>query len=166
MRPVLLLLIACAWESQSGAPGPDNGNEPGGAAEVATTVVVNGQAEVLEEDLEQLERPLTSVVSFEIDDGMLMERLTGRLTCKGCSAPFHKTFNPPQEAGVCDDCGADLYTRDDDTEPAVAARLDEYHDKTAPLLGYYETRGLLRSVDAAQPVDGVSGALERALEDR
>ena len=124
------------------------------------------QAEVLEEDLEQLERPLTSVVSFEIDDGMLMERLTGRLTCKGCSAPFHKTFNPPREEGVCDDCGAELYTRDDDTEPAVAARLDEYHDKTAPLLGYYEKRGLLRSVDAAQPVDGVSGALERALEDR
>jgi len=124
------------------------------------------QAETLDGDLSRMQRPLTAVVSFEIADGMLTERLTGRLTCRDCSAPFHVAFSPPEQEGVCDSCGGVLCTRDDDTEQAVGARLSEYRDKSAPLLDFYETRGLLCGVDAAQPVDGVSTALERALEDR
>lgn len=124
------------------------------------------QAESLDGDLSRMQRPLASVISFEIDDEMLMERLTERLTCRACSTPFHRTFNPPQQEGVCDACGGELYTRDDDTGQAVATRISEYRDKTAPLLDYYETRGLLRGVDAAQSVEGVSAALESALEDR
>lgn len=124
------------------------------------------QAEALDGDLGRMQRPLSSVIAFEVEDGVLVTRLAGRLTCEGCGAPFHASFNPPTRAGLCDACGGNLATRDDDTEEAVTARLREYRDKTAPLLDYYETRGLLRSVDAAQTVEEVSAALERALEDR
>jgi len=124
------------------------------------------QAETLTGDLGRMQRPLTDVISFELEDDCLKERISGRLTCKQCKSPFHRTLNPPTNDGVCDACGGELYTREDDREEAVDARLGEYRDKTAPLLQYYGDRGLLRVVDASGSVDDVSRALERVLEDR
>jgi len=124
------------------------------------------QAETLTGDLGRMQRPLTDVISFDLDDDRIRERICGRLTCRECKSPFHRTLNPPSEDGVCDGCGGELYTRDDDREEAVGARLGEYRDKTAPLLRYYGDRGLLRMVDASGSVDDVFRALERVLEDR
>lgn len=125
------------------------------------------QAEVLDTMLEGLGRKITKVVSFDVADEVLVERLTGRLTCKSCGAIFHRSLNPPAVEGTCDSCGADaLYQREDDREEKVSARLKEYREKTAPLLDYYEERGLLASVNGTQPIDQVRAALEGLLEDK
>jgi len=125
-----------------------------------------GQARTLDGDLERMQRPLSGVVSFEIETEVVVQRLGGRLTCRSCGAIFHKKNHPPQVEGVCDACGGELYVRADYSDEAIAARLDQYRDKTAPLLAYYEQRSLVFAVDAAETVEEVSGALEKGLEDR
>jgi adenylate kinase len=124
------------------------------------------QAEVLEGDLKRMARPLTMVISFAAPDAVILERLTGRLTCRTCGAVYHIRFHPPASDNVCDVCGGSLYVRDDDRKEAVQARLDEYRVKTAPLLDFYGSRGLLRPIDATQSVTDVSAALEGLLEGR
>lgn len=125
-----------------------------------------GQARTLDSDLERMQRPLSRVISFEIATAAVVERLGGRLTCKDCGAIFHRKHQAPAKEGVCDSCQGSLYVRDDDTDDAIAARLDQYREKTAPLIAYYEQRGLLSGVDAAHAVETVADALERCLEDR
>jgi adenylate kinase len=123
------------------------------------------QAESLDGDLRRMGRSLAAVVSFEIPESMLLERLTGRITCRSCGAMFHRRFNPPAVSGVCDVCGGgDLYTRSDDTEEAVRRRLDEYHQKTAPLVAYYRDRSILVEIDASGPIEAVQASLEKTLE--
>jgi len=125
-----------------------------------------GQARTLDGDLERLQRPLTGVISFEIATEVVVERLGGRLTCRDCGAIFHRGFQPPAEDGICDSCKGALYVRDDDSDTAITARMDEYRDKTAQLLAYYGQRGLVSGIDAAHEVETVASALERCLEDR
>jgi len=124
------------------------------------------QAEVLAGDLERMERALRAVVHFSIQDQLLVERLAGRLTCRGCGAVFHRKSNPPRVEGICDPCGGDLYTRDDDGEETVRSRLQTYRDATAPLLGWYEKQGLICEIDADRSIDAVRTALEKAVEGR
>jgi adenylate kinase len=95
------------------------------------------------------------VVNFDIPDAVALERLGGRLVCRQCGVNYHKTFNPPHNAAVCDACGGEVYTRDDDREEAVAKRLEVYHDQTSPLIDYYRRGGLLIDVDARPGVDQV-----------
>ena len=122
------------------------------------------QAEALDEMLEVFKRKLTAVVSFDVPVDALKERLGGRLTCRSCGAQFHKVFNPPAKAGVCDHCGgSDLYVRKDDSPEAIEQRLTEYEEKTAPLIAHYEGQGLLRHVDASGPIEQVRAALESCL---
>jgi adenylate kinase len=104
------------------------------------------------------------VVNFDIPDGAVLERLGGRLVCRQCGVNYHKTFNPPQKAGVCDACGGEVYTRDDDREEAVAKRLEVYRDQTAPLIDYYRNQGLLVDVDARPAVDQVVENFKKAVE--
>lgn len=125
------------------------------------------QAESLDGDLRRMKRGLQAVVSFEIPDALLLDRLTARLTCRSCGAVFNRKLNPPKVAGRCDACGSpDLYTRDDDRPEAVGARLEEYRKKTAPLLEHYGKRGLVLSIDASKPIAEVQTELERKLKDR
>ncbi|RRJ62121.1 adenylate kinase [Paenibacillus oralis] len=114
------------------------------------------QAESLEELLQEMGRKLDHVINLKVDRNKLLARLTGRRICKSCGATYHVIFNPPKQEGVCDKCGGELYQRSDDTEEHVGTRLDEYINKTAPLLKFYEEKGLLRQVDGEQEIDAVS----------
>ncbi len=95
------------------------------------------------------------VVNFDIPDLSVVERLSGRRVCRGCGANYHVLFQKPAKAGVCDACGGELYTRDDDKEEAIQKRLEVYRAQTAPLIDYYRTKGLLSDVDARPLVDEV-----------
>lgn len=121
------------------------------------------QAEALSEMLDKRGLKLDSVVCLEADSAELIRRLSGRRTCKVCMAPYHVTFNPPKREGVCDKCGGELYQRDDDKEEAIKARLITYEKQTAPLIKYYEARGLLRRIDGLGPVDEVYTRIREAL---
>ncbi|GGG11034.1 adenylate kinase [Paenibacillus aceti] len=114
------------------------------------------QAEALEDLLSGLGRKLEHVINLKVDRDKLMARLTGRRICKSCGSTYHVIFNPPAQEGVCDKCGGELYQRSDDNEESVGTRLDEYINKTAPLLKFYEDKDLLRQVDGEQEIDSVS----------
>jgi adenylate kinase len=91
---------------------------------------------------------LDMVVNFVATDEVILHRLTHRLVCRNCATIFHKIEMPPKVEGVCDKCGGELYTRDDDKPEAVKERLRVYHEKTAPLIKYYTEKGILKKVDA------------------
>jgi adenylate kinase len=103
------------------------------------------------------------VINFDIPDGLVLERLGGRRICRQCGVNYHKTFNPPQKDDVCDACGGEVYTRDDDREAAVTERLEVYRGQTAPLIDYYRERGLLTNVDARPAVDQVVENFRKAV---
>ncbi|MCE5172584.1 adenylate kinase [Paenibacillus profundus] len=121
------------------------------------------QAEALDEILEQLNRKLNHVIDLSVDRNLLLARLTGRRICKSCGATYHVMFNPPKQEGVCDKCQGELYQRSDDSEEKVGTRLDEYINKTAPLLEYYENKGLLRQVDGEKEIDTVTSEIVSLL---
>ncbi|MFB5268970.1 adenylate kinase [Paenibacillus enshidis] len=114
------------------------------------------QAEALDEILGRLSTKLDHVVDLKVDRDRLMARITGRRICKTCGATYHMIFNPPKVEGICDKDGGELYQRSDDNEESVGKRLDEYSNKTAPLLTFYENKGLLRQIDGEQDIDAVS----------
>ena len=114
------------------------------------------QAEALDDILTSMSRKLDHVIDLKVDRDLLLARLTGRRICKSCGATYHVIFNPPQQSGVCDKCSGELYQRSDDSEEKVGTRLDEYINKTAPLLAYYEAKGLLRQVDGEKEIDTVT----------
>ncbi|OPG96796.1 adenylate kinase [Chryseobacterium mucoviscidosis] len=114
------------------------------------------QAEALDGILDRLNSGLDHVINLKVDRNKLLARLTGRRICKNCGATYHVVFNPPKQEGICDKCGGDLYQRSDDNEESVGTRLDEYINKTAPLLTFYENKDLLRQMDGEQDIDQVS----------
>ena len=119
-----------------------------------------GQAEALDASGAAIDR----VLEIDVPETEIVGRLTGRLTCRGCNAMFHKTFSPPEAAGVCDSCGGELYQRDDDTEATVRNRLSVYAEQTAPLVGYYRERGTLVTVKSAGSPDEVFERVVAVLE--
>ncbi|MHB8341191.1 MAG: adenylate kinase [Mycobacteriales bacterium] len=120
------------------------------------------QAEVLDDILREVgPTKLDVVLELVVDDDEVVRRLSGRRTCRSCNRVWHVDFDPPDDEGVCDDDGAELYQRDDDLEETIRHRLDVYADQTAPLVAFYAARGLLIGIDATGPVDDVT---ERALE--
>ncbi|KQY85800.1 adenylate kinase [Paenibacillus sp. Root52] len=114
------------------------------------------QAEALDGILDRLNSGLDHVINLKVDRNKLLARLTGRRLCKDCGATYHVVFNPPKQEGICDKCGGELYQRSDDNEESVGTRLDEYINKTAPLLTFYENKALLRQMDGEQDIDQVS----------
>jgi len=121
------------------------------------------QAEALDRMLRERGTPLERVVFFEVSRPELLRRLTGRRVCRGCGTGFHVVSAPPKVAGRCDNCGGELYQREDDAEGPVAKRLDVYESQTAPLLGYYRGQGLLTSVPGEGAMDHVGASIRRAL---
>lgn len=114
------------------------------------------QAQGLDRLLGELGRTLSGVVYFQIDDEVVVSRLSGRRTCAACGTPFHVDSKPPKVEGVCDTCGStDLVQRDDDQPETVRKRLATYHEQTAPLIDYYESRGLLRRIDADGDIEAI-----------
>jgi adenylate kinase len=104
------------------------------------------QAEALEKTLGALRAQLDSVVSLEVPTEDLVLRIAGRRTCRNCGAMYHVRFSPSKTDGRCDACGGPTYQRDDDREETVRRRLTVYAEQTAPLIDFYEARGLLRRV--------------------
>ena len=123
------------------------------------------QAEALDLLLAERGRSLDHVIELEADEDALVERIAGRLSCANCCASYHDRFHPPTQAGTCDICGSHEFTRrPDDNEQTVRRRMAEYRAKTAPILPYYEQRGLVRRVDGMQSVDEVARQIEAILD--
>lgn len=100
---------------------------------------------------------LDAVIELAVDDGVLVERISGRYTCSNCGAGYHDENLKPETAGVCDKCqGTDFKRRPDDRAETVVDRLQTYYKETAPLVGYYYAKGLLRSVDGMADIDDVT----------
>jgi adenylate kinase len=123
------------------------------------------QAEALDLLLSERGRKLDRVIELEVDEDALVARITGRFSCAVCGAPYHDTFKRPKVDGTCDVCGShDFKRRPDDNEETVRTRLAEYRAKTAPILPYYEERGLVSRVDGMAAVDEVADAIEAVLD--
>lgn len=122
------------------------------------------QAEALSGMLNDLGLTLDAVVNIEVPDSLLVERAEGRRVCRGCGATYHIKFNPPKVDAVCDKCGGELYQRSDDTAAKVSVRLQEYHGKTAPVLGYYRDKGLVKTVNGDQPMEVVTAAIKNVVK--
>ena len=103
------------------------------------------------------------VVSIEISDEVIMERMSGRRVCEHCGASYHLVAVPPKQEGVCDKCGGKLVQRKDDAPETVKARLEVYHKETEPLKAFYAQRGLLKSVENQATVAETSQVILRAL---
>lgn len=122
-----------------------------------------GQAQSLEELLKKMELALDCVLSIQVPEKLIIERLAGRRTCKICGALYHLDFGPPKVQGICDRCGGELYQREDDREETIAARLKVYDSQTAPLVNYYRERGILRNVDGVGTVEEIHKRIIQAL---
>lgn len=122
------------------------------------------QADALGIMLASAGRGIDHVISLTVDNEELLQRVIGRLTCKGCGRGYHKLFDPPAQDGVCNYCSAELFQREDDKEETMRARLDTYQVQTAPLIGYYEAKGLLRSINGLGSIQEISDALIAVLE--
>ena len=103
------------------------------------------------------------VVNFDIPDSGVLERLGGRRVCRKCGFNFHTIFNKPKVENVCDKCGGEVYTRDDDRPEAVQKRLEVYRAQTAPLIDFYRKQGILVDIDASPMVDEIVVNFKRVL---
>ncbi|MGN6155275.1 MAG: adenylate kinase [Sphingomicrobium sp.] len=123
------------------------------------------QAEALDLLLTDRGQKLDHVIELEVDEEALVERITGRFSCAKCGAPYHDTYKRPKVEGTCDVCGShEFKRRPDDNEQTVRTRLAEYRAKTAPILPYYEERGLVRRVDGMASVEAVAEAIDAILD--
>jgi adenylate kinase len=123
------------------------------------------QAEALDLLLDERGRKLDHVIELAVDEEALVDRITGRFTCGECGAGYHDTFHKPRQAETCDVCGAhDFRRRPDDNEETVRNRMAEYRAKTAPILPYYEARGLVSRVDGMADMNAVSAQIAAVLD--
>jgi adenylate kinase len=124
------------------------------------------QAEYLEKLLGTLGRRIDRVVSYEVAEEMVVERISGRRSCPQCGAVFHVSANPPRRTGYCDKDGASLVQRDDDKPENVKKRMQEYADKTWPLKRFYQERKLVAEIDGVGTPEGILAATRAVLDGR
>lgn len=122
-----------------------------------------GQARALDEALAERNENLNAVVYLGVSEETIVERMAGRRSCPNCGRVYHVTNLPPRQEGRCDDCGAELLAREDDRPETVRARLQTYRQQTAPLIDYYESRGLLVRVDGEGTPEEVRARLFEKL---
>jgi len=113
------------------------------------------QADALKHMLVCMNMSIEHVVSMAVDKEELLQRITGRRTCRLCGKGYHVVFDPPSVSGRCDECSGELFQRDDDQEETMRKRLDVYEDQTAPLITYYENESLLRSIAGVGSIDDI-----------
>ena len=118
-----------------------------------------GQAEAID----QAGITFDHVLSIEISDGEIEERMSGRRVCQSCGAPYHVKAKPPKTEGVCDACGGQLVQREDDRAETVRRRLAVYHEETEPLKGFYESKGILAPVANQDTIEGTNRVIMEAL---
>jgi adenylate kinase len=107
---------------------------------------------------------IDAVVNVDVDTSILVDRLTGRRTCKNCNAMYHMVFNPPKQEGVCDACGGELYQRSDDNEETVTKRVKTYNENTAPLIDYYKETGKVKDVNGQGGIDEIFQNILKVLK--
>jgi adenylate kinase len=122
------------------------------------------QATALDEALARQGRVIDKVVYIQAPEDELLSRLSGRWNCRQCGSVYHERFQPPREAGRCDQCGGELYQRDDDKPETARRRLEVYAQQTAPLIDYYRERGKLLEIDGNKSVEDVAENLLAAVE--
>ena len=124
------------------------------------------QAELLATSLARRGGGISQVFFLDAPRNVLVERLTGRRTCRKCGANYHVVNIPPKKTGICDVCGGELYQRPDDREETILNRLEVYSRETEGLIALYERQGLMVRVDYAQPADKLASDIARALQSR
>ena len=134
-------------------------------ADCANGFILDGVPRTLPqaEALDQAGVKFDHVVSIEISDETIEERMSGRRVCQACGAPFHIKSRPPKVEGVCDACGGKLVQRADDQLETVRHRLEVYHSETEPLKGYYENKGILTAVDNQPTIEDTTRVIVEAL---
>jgi adenylate kinase len=123
------------------------------------------QAQALDKILTKQSKSIDHAILVDVPDEELVARLSGRRTCRNseCGRMYHVMFNPPKKEGVCDACGSELYQRDDDSEATIRERLTVYNNQTAPLIDYYDNKGLLRRVKGVGPIEEIFAKIEKVL---
>lgn len=122
------------------------------------------QAEALEALLAKRHRSLDHVIELAVDEDALVERIIGRFSCARCGAPYHDIYKLPKVSETCDVCGShEFKRRPDDNEATVRTRMAEYRAKTAPILPFYQERGILARVDGMAPVEEVAAQIDSIL---
>lgn len=115
------------------------------------------------ETMEEMGVEIDCALSIEISDEVIVQRMSGRRTCKDCGQTFHIVSNPPKTEGVCDACGGELHVRKDDAPETVKARLEVYHRDTEPLKLFYAQRGKLKTVENQNTIEATTAEIKKAL---
>ncbi|MBL9054365.1 MAG: adenylate kinase [Tabrizicola sp.] len=141
------------------------------APDLAKGVILDGfprtavQAQALDRLLADAGQKITAAISLEVDDEAMVARVAGRFTCAGCGEGYHDEFKQPAKAGVCDKCGGTGFKRRaDDNAETVRERLTAYHAQTAPLITYYDGKGVLERLDAMGPIADIRQALAAIVQ--
>lgn len=121
------------------------------------------QGSALAAILDKLGMKLDGVINIEVDEAVLIPRLTGRRICRKCGSSYHMIFNKPEQEGVCGQCGGELYQRTDDNVETAQNRLNVYNSQTEPLIKFYQEQGLLKRINGDQPIDKVFADIMKAL---
>jgi adenylate kinase len=124
------------------------------------------QADALKKMLAGLGKSIEHVISIEVDKEELLGRITGRRTCRLCGKGYHVAFDPPKVDGKCDECGGELYQRDDDREETMRKRLTVYDEQTAPLIAYYSRESLLRTIKGIGSIEDIQRSILNIVEGR
>lgn len=123
------------------------------------------QAAALDKLLVAKRKKLDAVIEMRVDDGLLVERISGRFSCAKCGAGYHDKHKPTRMPGVCDSCGSQQFSRRaDDNAETVKNRLMAYYRETAPLIGYYFAKGNLKTLDGMAAIDDVTRAIDKILD--
>ena len=122
------------------------------------------QAETLKKMLSELDQKLTVVLELVVDEEEVVRRLSGRRTCRRCQRVWHVLYEPSSRPDICDDCGGELFQRDDDKEDVIRHRLEVYGTQTSPLIAFYADEGVLVGIDATGPVEEVTQRALSALQ--
>ena len=121
------------------------------------------QAEALTEALEKMGQKVDFAIDVNVPDENIVKRMGGRRACVTCGATYHMVYAPTKKEGICDTCGGELILRDDDKPETVQKRLNVYNDQTQPLIDYYTSQGILRTVDGTVDIDDVFRAITEFL---
>lgn len=116
------------------------------------------------EGLDSIVGSLDKVICYDVDDDVIVDRMSGRRSCPKCGKMYHVKYNPPKTEGVCDDCGEALIQRKDDNEETVLNRLKVYHETTAPVIDFYDNKGILLRTSGVGDINDIFNNVTKALE--
>lgn len=122
------------------------------------------QAEALDRVLQKMGRKVEAAINISVPNEVLIERMSGRISCKECKTVYNTSYNPPSEQGKCDKCGGELIQRSDDRGETVRKRLEVYQEQTSPLLDYYDKHGVLHNIDGNRDSKEVFAEIKQILQ--